>query len=174
MSSVAYFLARDTIDHFNTVVKPIVFLSTFYFFNNPRSILQDNYLVLLALVYCVTGIGYTLAIWFELGLAQLVSSQLSKKLPFYGKSKLQEVIQLDELCSCSVLHCYLWYWFWWALTQNFQNLLDSSAIPSGHQKLSLLLEQKSQQFLPQCCQYFPFPSSANRQSMNSKRRVLVI
>lgn len=92
MSSVAYFLARDTIDHFNTVVKPIVFLSTFYFFNNPRSILQDNYLVLLALVYCVTGIGYTLAIWFELGLAQLVSSQLSKKLPFYGKSKLQEVI----------------------------------------------------------------------------------
>uniref|UniRef100_A0A452YBA4 ABC transporter domain-containing protein n=1 Tax=Aegilops tauschii subsp. strangulata TaxID=200361 RepID=A0A452YBA4_AEGTS len=71
MSSVAYFLARDTIDHFNTVVKPIVFLSTFYFFNNPRSTLRDNYLVLLALVYCVTGIGYTLAIWFELGLAQL-------------------------------------------------------------------------------------------------------
>ncbi|VAH03886.1 unnamed protein product [Triticum turgidum subsp. durum] len=71
MSSVAYFLARDTIDHFNTVVKPIVFLSTFYFFNNPRSTLGDNYLVLLALVYCVTGIGYTLAIWFELGLAQL-------------------------------------------------------------------------------------------------------
>ncbi|VAH15942.1 unnamed protein product [Triticum turgidum subsp. durum] len=71
MSSVAYFLARDTVDHFNTVVKPIVFLSTFYFFNNPRSTLRDNYLVLLALVYCVTGIGYTLAIWFELGLAQL-------------------------------------------------------------------------------------------------------
>jgi hypothetical protein len=73
MSSLAYFLARDTIDHFNTAVKPIIFLSTFYFFNNPRSTLRDNYLVLLALIYCVTGIGYTFAIWFELGLAQLVS-----------------------------------------------------------------------------------------------------
>jgi hypothetical protein len=55
MSSLAYFLARDTIDHFNTAVKPIIFLSTFYFFNNPRSTLRDNYLVLLALIYCVTG-----------------------------------------------------------------------------------------------------------------------
>jgi len=73
MSSLAYFLARDTIDHFNTAVKPIIFLSTFYFFNNPRSTLRDNYLVLLALIYCVTGVGYTFAIWFELGLAQLVS-----------------------------------------------------------------------------------------------------
>jgi hypothetical protein len=78
MSSLAYFLARDTIDHFNTVVKPIVFLSTFYFFNNPRSTLRDNYLVLLALIYCVTGIGYTLSIWFELGLAQLVSRPMPK------------------------------------------------------------------------------------------------
>lgn len=79
MSSLAYFLARDTIDHFNTLVKPIVFLSTFYFFNNPRSTLEDNYLVFLALVYCVTGIGYTFAIWFELGLAQLVSRTSSSK-----------------------------------------------------------------------------------------------
>lgn len=80
MSSLAYFLARDTIDHFNTLVKPIVFLSTFYFFNNPRSTLEDNYLVFLALVYCVTGIGYTFAIWFELGLAQLVSRTSSSKI----------------------------------------------------------------------------------------------
>ena len=77
MSSLAYFLARDTIDHFNTVVKPIIFLSTFYFFNNPRSTLRDNYLVLLALIYCVTGIGYTFSVWFELGLAQLVSKASS-------------------------------------------------------------------------------------------------
>jgi hypothetical protein len=73
MSTLAYFLARDTIYHFNTAVKPVICLSTFYFFNNPRSTFKDNYLVLLALVYCVTGIGYTFAIWFELGLAQLVS-----------------------------------------------------------------------------------------------------
>lgn len=80
MSTLAYFLARDTIDHFNTLVKPIVFLSTFYFFNNPRSEFKDNYLVFVALVYCVTGIGYTFAIWFELGLAQLVS-RISSKFP---------------------------------------------------------------------------------------------
>ncbi|KAM0893377.1 hypothetical protein ACQ4PT_025129 [Festuca glaucescens] len=87
MSSLAYFLARDTIDHFNTVVKPIVFLSTFYFFNNPRSTLRDNYLVLLALVYCVTGIGYTLSIWFELGLAQLCSALLPVVLVLVGTDK---------------------------------------------------------------------------------------
>lgn len=72
MSSLAYFLARDTMDHFNTVVKPLVFLSMFYFFNNPRSSIFDNYLVLLALVYCVTGFGYTFSICFQPGTAQLV------------------------------------------------------------------------------------------------------
>lgn len=73
MSSLAYFLSKDTIDHFNTIVKPIVYLSMFYFFNNPRSSIWENYVVLLALVYCVTGIGYTFAIFFQPGSAQLVS-----------------------------------------------------------------------------------------------------
>lgn len=72
MSSLAYFLAKDTIDHFSTVVKPIVYLSMFYYFNNPRSTIADNYIVLLALVYSVTGIGYTFAICFNPGSAQLV------------------------------------------------------------------------------------------------------
>lgn len=72
MSSLAYFLAKDTIDHFNTIVKPAVYLSMFYFFNNPRSTIFDNYLVMLCLVYCVTGIAYVLAIYFEPGPAQLV------------------------------------------------------------------------------------------------------
>lgn len=72
MSTLAYFLARDTVDHFNTVVKPIIYLSMFYYFNNPRSSIGDNYIVLLALVYCVTGIGYTFAICFSPGSAQLV------------------------------------------------------------------------------------------------------
>ncbi|CAM0149828.1 unnamed protein product [Urochloa decumbens] len=76
MSSLAYFLARDTIDHFSTVVKPIVYLSMFYYFNNPRSTIVDNYIVLLALVYSVTGIGYTLAICFNPGSAQLCSAIL--------------------------------------------------------------------------------------------------
>lgn len=73
MSSLAYFLAKDTIDHFNTVIKPMVYLSMFYFFNNPRSSITDNYIVLFCLVYCVTGIAYALAIFLEPGPAQLVS-----------------------------------------------------------------------------------------------------
>lgn len=75
MSSLAYFLAKDTVDHFNTIVKPLVYLSMFYFFNNPRSTVTDNYVVLICLVYCVTGIAYALAILFEPGPAQLVSVQ---------------------------------------------------------------------------------------------------
>ncbi|WOG87603.1 hypothetical protein DCAR_0206833 [Daucus carota subsp. sativus] len=73
MSSLAYFLAKDTIDHFATIVKPGVYLSMFYFFNNPRSTIYDNYFVLVCLVYCVTGIAYALAIYFEAGSAQLWS-----------------------------------------------------------------------------------------------------
>ncbi|KAJ8751449.1 hypothetical protein K2173_016659 [Erythroxylum novogranatense] len=73
ISSLAYFLAKDTIDHFNTIVKPLVYLSMFYFFNNPRSSVADNYAVLICLVYCVTGIAYALAISLEPGPAQLWS-----------------------------------------------------------------------------------------------------
>lgn len=72
MSSSAYFLSKDTVDHFGTIVKPGVYLSMFYFFNNPRSTIFDNYIILLCLVYCVTGIAYALAIYFEPGSAQLV------------------------------------------------------------------------------------------------------
>jgi len=70
-SSLAYFMAKDTVDHFNTVIKPLVFLSMFFFFNNPRSTFMDNYVVLLCLVYCVTGIAYVFAIFFPPSQAQL-------------------------------------------------------------------------------------------------------
>ncbi|KAG5051992.1 hypothetical protein JHK87_004190 [Glycine soja] len=73
MSSLAYFLSKDTIDHFNTVIKPVVYLSMFYFFTYPRSTFADNYIVLLCLVYCVTGVAYAFAILFEPGAAQLWS-----------------------------------------------------------------------------------------------------
>ncbi|CAM8899013.1 unnamed protein product [Rhodiola kirilowii] len=73
ISSLAYFLAKDTIDHFNTLVKPAVYLSMFYFFSNPRSSFAENYIVLVCLVYCVTGIAYALAIFFQPGAAQLWS-----------------------------------------------------------------------------------------------------
>ena len=70
--SLAHFLSKDTIDTFNTLVKPVVYLSMFYFFSNPRSTFLSNYLVMLALVYCVTGMAYALAIFFHPGPAQLV------------------------------------------------------------------------------------------------------
>ncbi|KAK2658095.1 hypothetical protein Ddye_011147 [Dipteronia dyeriana] len=73
MSSLAYFLAKDTVDDFNTIIKPLVYLSMFYFFNNPRSSFTDNYIVLLCLVYCVTGIAYALTIFLEPTPAQLWS-----------------------------------------------------------------------------------------------------
>ncbi|XP_042047086.1 ABC transporter G family member 28-like [Salvia splendens] len=73
MSSLAYFLAKDSVDHFNTMIKPAVYLSMFYFFNNPRSTIFENYLVLLCLVYCVTGIAYALSIYYEPSPAQLWS-----------------------------------------------------------------------------------------------------
>ncbi|KAL0661473.1 hypothetical protein Bca4012_098310 [Brassica carinata] len=72
MSSLASFLAKDTIDCFNTLVKPLVYLSMFYFFTNPRSTFLDHYIVLVCLVYCVTGIAYALAIFLQPGSAQLV------------------------------------------------------------------------------------------------------
>lgn len=76
ISSLAYFLSKDTIDLFNTAIKPVVYLSMFYFFNNPRSSFSDNYIVLICLVYCVTGIAYMLAIFLEPGPAQLVSNRI--------------------------------------------------------------------------------------------------
>ena len=80
MSCFAYFFSKDTIDQFNTVLKPAIYLCTFYYFNPPRSSLFDNYIVLLCLLYCVSGIAYALAIYLEPGSAQLVSS-FAPKLP---------------------------------------------------------------------------------------------
>ncbi|KAK8542071.1 hypothetical protein V6N12_014679 [Hibiscus sabdariffa] len=71
ISSLAHFLSKDTIDLFNVIIKPVAYLSMFYFFNNPRSSFQDNYIILMCLVYCVTGIAYVFAIAFTPSLAQL-------------------------------------------------------------------------------------------------------
>lgn len=92
ISSLAYFLSKDTIDLFNTIIKPVVYLSMFYFFNNPRSSFSDNYIVLICLVYCVTGIAYMLAIFLEPGPAQLCSVLLPVVLTLIatrtGESKI--------------------------------------------------------------------------------------
>ncbi|XP_066345073.1 ABC transporter G family member 25-like [Miscanthus floridulus] len=97
MSSLAYFLARDTIDHFSTVVKPIIYLSMFYYFNNPRSTIGDNYVVLFALVYCVTGIGYTFAICFSPGSAQLCSALIPVVLTLLSTQRSTPTF-LKRLC----------------------------------------------------------------------------
>ncbi|WVZ89196.1 hypothetical protein U9M48_035628 [Paspalum notatum var. saurae] len=96
MSSLAYFLSKDTIDHFNTIVKPIVYLSMFYFFNNPRSSIWENYVVLLALVYCVTGIGYTFAIFFQPSSAQLWSALLPVVLTLIATQQKNNIFA--DLC----------------------------------------------------------------------------
>ncbi|MCI03094.1 ABC transporter G family member 28-like, partial [Trifolium medium] len=102
MSSLAYFLSKDTVDHFSTLIKPLVYLSMFYFFNNPRSSFTDNYFVLLCLVYCVTGIAYVLAIFLEPGPAQLWSVLLPVVLTLLATYENEEdstyVAFLSDLC----------------------------------------------------------------------------
>ncbi|KAL8501364.1 hypothetical protein ACS0TY_020781 [Phlomoides rotata] len=99
MSSLAYFLAKDSVDHFNTIVKPAVYLSMFYFFNNPRSTIFDNYLVLLCLVYCVTGIAYVLAIYYEPAPAQLWSVLLPVVLTLVASQEGDSLVtKLGDYC----------------------------------------------------------------------------
>ncbi|KAK6156349.1 hypothetical protein DH2020_010597 [Rehmannia glutinosa] len=100
ISSFAHFVAKDTIDHFNTVIKPLVYLSMFYFFSNPRSSFLDNYFVLLCLVYCVTGIAYALAIFLEPGPSQLCSVLLPVVLTLLStQPKDSKLIKnLSSLC----------------------------------------------------------------------------
>ncbi|XP_031123227.1 ABC transporter G family member 28-like isoform X2 [Ipomoea triloba] len=99
MSSLAYFLAKDTIDHFNTIVKPAVYLSMFYFFNNPRSTILDNYIVLICLIYCVTGIAYALAIYFDPGQAQLWSVLVPVVLTLVANQEGDKfVMRLGDFC----------------------------------------------------------------------------
>jgi len=73
VNRIAFFLAKDMADLFNVVLRPLIYLSMFYFFCNPRSSFLDNYVVTLVLVYCVTGLAYIFAILLEPAPAQLVS-----------------------------------------------------------------------------------------------------
>ncbi|GAB2272328.1 ABC transporter G member 28 [Dionaea muscipula] len=100
MSSLAYFLSKDTIDLFNTIIKPLVYLSMFYFFNNPRSSFEDNYVVLLCLVYCVTGIGYAFAIFLEPSPAQLWAVLLPVVLTLIANQDKDSGLtyQIGKLC----------------------------------------------------------------------------
>ncbi|XXG84839.1 hypothetical protein AAC387_Pa11g0061 [Persea americana] len=99
MSSLAYFLSKDTIDHFNTIVKPVVYLSMFYFFNNPRSSFTDNYVILVCLVYCVTGIAYAFANLLEPSPAQLWSVLLPVVLTLIATQQDDKIVKnLATVC----------------------------------------------------------------------------
>ncbi|XP_016505218.2 ABC transporter G family member 28-like [Nicotiana tabacum] len=99
MSSLAYFMAKDTIDHISTIIKPAVYLSMFYFFNNPRSSILDNYIVLLCVVYCVTGIAYALAIYFNPGQAQLLSVLLPVVLTLVARQDSSSIMgKIGDYC----------------------------------------------------------------------------
>ncbi|GMG99418.1 hypothetical protein Nepgr_001258 [Nepenthes gracilis] len=100
MSSLAHFMAKDTIDHFNTLIKPAVYLSMFYFFTNPRSTFFDNYVVLVCLVYCVTGMGYAFAIFLDPGPAQLFSVLLPVCLTLIATQALNNhsLMSIANLC----------------------------------------------------------------------------
>ncbi|KAI4365606.1 hypothetical protein MLD38_021574 [Melastoma candidum] len=101
ISSSAYFLAKDTVDHFSTLIKPLVYLSMFYFFNNPRSSFFDNYAVLVCLVYCVTGMAYIFAIALQPGPAQLWSVLLPVVLTLIASQQAESnmfVKYLADLC----------------------------------------------------------------------------
>ncbi|CAM8955640.1 unnamed protein product [Rhodiola kirilowii] len=101
MNRLSYFLAKDTVDHFSTVVKPLVYLSMFYFFNNPRSSFLDNYIILLCLQYCVTGIAYGLAIVLEPSPAQLWSVLLPVVLTLIANQQKESEF-MKYLADC----CY--------------------------------------------------------------------
>ncbi|KAK7285030.1 hypothetical protein RJT34_19787 [Clitoria ternatea] len=87
ISSLAHFMAKDTIDMFNTIVKPMIFMSMFYFLSNPRSGFASNYVILVCLVYCVTGMAYALAIFFQPSPAQLWSVLLPVVMTLIAKQE---------------------------------------------------------------------------------------
>ncbi|KAJ7976937.1 ABC transporter G family-like protein [Quillaja saponaria] len=60
----------------------------------------DNYIILVCLVYCVTGIAYTLAIYLEPGPAQLWSVLLPVVLTLIANQDRDSgpVKQLENLC----------------------------------------------------------------------------
>ncbi|RDX94785.1 putative white-brown complex-like protein 30, partial [Mucuna pruriens] len=100
ISNLAHFLSKDTIDLFNTIIKPVVYLSMFYFFSNPRSSFASNYVILLCLVYCVTGMAYAIAIYFEPAPAQLWSVLLPVVMTLIANQKRDTLLMkiLIKLC----------------------------------------------------------------------------
>ncbi|KAK6926740.1 ABC transporter-like, ATP-binding domain, partial [Dillenia turbinata] len=100
MSSLAYFLAKDTVDHFNTLIKPLVYLSMFYFFNSPRSTFFENYYILACLVYCVTGIAYALISYLPPSQAQLWSVLLPVVMTLVATQKMQSNLMkyIADMC----------------------------------------------------------------------------
>ncbi|XP_057745740.1 putative white-brown complex homolog protein 30 [Arachis stenosperma] len=100
ISSLAHFMSKDTIDLFNTVIKPVVYLSMFYFFSNPRSSFASNYVILLCLVYSATGMAYILAIYLAPSAAQLCSVLFPVVMTLIASQKRDTTLMkiLAKLC----------------------------------------------------------------------------
>ncbi|KAL0309701.1 UNVERIFIED_CONTAM: ABC transporter G family member 28 [Sesamum radiatum] len=106
MSSLAYFLSKDTVDHFNTVIKPVVFLSMFYSFSNPRSTFLENYAVLFCLIYCVTGVAYIFAILLQPAQAQLWCVLLPVVLTLIANQGKDD--KFGRIVSSFLFFAYIW------------------------------------------------------------------
>ncbi|GAU20307.1 hypothetical protein TSUD_337880 [Trifolium subterraneum] len=100
ISSLAHFLSKDTIDLFSTITKPVVYLSMFYYLSNPRSSFESNYIILVCLVYCVTGMAYALAVFFQPSPAQLCSVLLPVVMTLIAKQNRDSAFMkiLVQLC----------------------------------------------------------------------------
>lgn len=104
INRTAFFLAKDVVDLFNVGLKPLIYLSMFYFLSTPRSTFLDNYIVTLVLVYCVTGISYIIAILFEPVPAQLVSFLSLSLLSLLERKGFQDVwVKYFFVCVCAFL-----------------------------------------------------------------------
>ncbi|GAQ89785.1 ABC transporter G family [Klebsormidium nitens] len=74
INKTSYFLAKDAVDLVHVLLKPLFYLSLFYFFNNPRSTFEANYGITVAIAYCTTGVAYIFAIAMQPAAAQLSSA----------------------------------------------------------------------------------------------------
>jgi len=74
MNRLSFFVAKDMVDHFGTVVKPALYMAMYYAFAQPRMDWTTAYLVTVAITYCCTGIAYLLSLTLEASTAQLTAS----------------------------------------------------------------------------------------------------
>ncbi|KAJ3451100.1 abc transporter g family member [Anaeramoeba flamelloides] len=73
INTIAYFLGKDLSSLVGTVIHPLIFLTIFYPFLNPRGSLGQYYGVLLLIQYTATGIGMAVSTLFPPSVSQLAA-----------------------------------------------------------------------------------------------------